>query len=615
MNTKKKHCINIILILILTMMLSQPAFAAGQIRISGTISKPSGTLVQGKGFSVSGEIISTSKLKNVFVAVYSLKDGKRDGKEVLKHPIMDINTTKYNLSNTTLKFETLSPGEYEYVVAARDVNDYRTEVISSKFTVVKSSSFQLTGSIQKPSGTLIQGSTFKLAGTVNSTYDIKNVFVAVYKLKNGSRDGDPKTQDTTKENVNAKKYDLANMTLEFENLVPGEYEYVVAARDVKGYAKDIGKSKFTVKNDSEVSISNYNKPGTITEGSQFNLKGTLKSKYDIKNVYVAVLSGKTTVKSDTKPDVKSTTFELSNLKLPFNELAPGQYRYVVSVRDKFDFKKDVLSVDFTVVKASKFWMNNKPSIGTIIEGSDYALSGTIESNYDMVNVVAQIFNSDGTTLIKESAVYHPNATTYNAASIKAPFSSLSAGTYCCKIHIRDAKDKVGDAFTCNFTVKKNNTLYYPMKNGISVSSKQKKNGYNCDYTASSGTPIYAPTSGTVSFKQTTAQSGNVRKMASYGNWIEFISSDGKWKVLCCHLSSFNGVSSSVTSSFKYPCSASQYSCSAKILATKSVSSRALLGYSGKTGNASGPHVHIEVYEKVNGNWKARNPSSVFTTWK
>lgn len=512
MNTKKKHCINIILILILSMMLSQPAFAAGQIRISGTISKPSGTLVQGKGFSVSGEIISTSKLKNVFVAVYSLKDGKRDGKEVLKHPIMDINTTKYNLSNTTLKFETLSPGEYEYVVAARDVNDYRTEVISSKFTVVKSSSFQLTGSIQKPSGTLIQGGTFKLAGTVNSTYDIKNVFVAVYKLKNGSRDGDPKTQDT-KENVNAKKYDLANMTLEFENLVPGEYEYVVAARDVKGYAKDIGKSKFTV------------------------------------------------------------------------------------------------------VKASKFWMNNKPSIGTITEGSDYALSGTIESNYDMVNVVAQIFNSDGTTLIKESAVYHPNATTYNAASIKAPFSSLSAGTYCFKIHIRDAKDKVGDAFTCNFTVKKNNTLYYPMKNGISVSSSVKTNGYNCDYTASSGTPIYAPTSGTVSFKQTTAQSGNVRKMASFGNWIEFISSDGQWKVRCCHLSSFNGVSSSVTSSFKYPCSASQYSCSTKILATKSVSSRALLGYSGKTGNASGPHVHIEVYEKVNGNWKARNPSSVFTTWK
>lgn len=512
MNTKKKHCINIILILILSMMLSQPAFAAGQIRVSGTITKPSGTLVQGKGFSVSGEIISTSKLKNVFVAVYSLKDGKRDGKEVLQDPIMDINTTKYDLSNTTLKFETLSPGEYEYVVAARDVNDYRTEVISSKFTVVKSSSFQLTGSIQKPSGTLIQGSTFKLAGTVNSTYDIKNVFVAVYKLKNGSRDGDPKTQDT-KENVNAKKYDLANMTLKFEKLVPGEYEYVVAARDVKGYAKDIGKSKFTV------------------------------------------------------------------------------------------------------VKASKFWMNNKPSIGTITEGSDYALSGTIESNYDMVNVVAQIFNSDGTTLIKESAVYHPNATTYNAASIKAPFSSLSAGTYCFKIHIRDAKDKVGDAFTCNFTVKKNNTLYYPMKNGISVSSSVKTNGYNCDYTASSGTPIYAPTSGTVSFKQTTAQSGNVRKMASFGNWIEFISSDGQWKVRCCHLSSFNGVSSSVTSSFKYPCSASQYSCSTKILATKSVSSRALLGYSGKTGNASGPHVHIEVYEKVNGNWKARNPSSVFTTWK
>ncbi|MGN0182074.1 MAG: M23 family metallopeptidase [Candidatus Ornithomonoglobus sp.] len=153
------------------------------------------------------------------------------------------------------------------------------------------------------------------------------------------------------------------------------------------------------------------------------------------------------------------------------------------------------------------------------------------------------------------------------------------------------------------------TLLYPLKGSITTSSTTKTNGYYCDYKASAGTPLYAPADGTVKFMQ--SYSTTYKKLASYGNNIEFTSSDGQYRVRCAHLSKFNGVSLKYTQSLAYPCSASKYKCSTITLKTKSVKRGELLGYTGQTGNASGPHLHIEVYK----NSKAVDPKSAFTTWK
>jgi murein DD-endopeptidase MepM/ murein hydrolase activator NlpD len=149
---------------------------------------------------------------------------------------------------------------------------------------------------------------------------------------------------------------------------------------------------------------------------------------------------------------------------------------------------------------------------------------------------------------------------------------------------------------------------YPLKGSITRSSSVKTNGYYCDYKASAGTPIYAPANGTVYFKQSYAV--NYSKLASYGNNIYFESSDGVYTVRCAHLSSFNNVSLKYTASLAYPCSAGKYTCKTITLAQRTVSKGDLLGYTGSTGNASGPHVHIEVTK----NGSATDPSSVFTTW-
>lgn len=155
----------------------------------------------------------------------------------------------------------------------------------------------------------------------------------------------------------------------------------------------------------------------------------------------------------------------------------------------------------------------------------------------------------------------------------------------------------------------NQGLRFPIKGAIVRSSKLKTAGYYCDYRAGEGTPLYAPANGRVEFRQ--SYSPKQGKLSSYGNSIRFTSSDGKYSVICAHLSSFNNVQTRISSSLKYPCGEKDYKDSTTIsLGSRNVNQGDLLGYTGKTGNASDPHVHIEVRE----NNVPKDPAAVFQTW-
>ena len=153
-------------------------------------------------------------------------------------------------------------------------------------------------------------------------------------------------------------------------------------------------------------------------------------------------------------------------------------------------------------------------------------------------------------------------------------------------------------------------LRFPIRGAIVRSSSVKTNSQFCDYRASEGTPIYAPASGKVEFRQ--SYSPKQGKLSSYGNSIRFTSSDGKYSVICAHLSRFEGVQPKYTSSLSYPCGQKDYPDSRTISlgSPRNVNQGDLLGYTGHTGNASGPHVHIEVRQ----NNTPKDPAEVFKTW-
>ncbi len=189
---------------------------------------------------------------------------------------------------------------------------------------------------------------------------------------------------------------------------------------------------------------------------------------------------------------------------------------------------------------------------------------------------------------------------------------VSGGFKYAFITASDAKNYLGygvsNSVNNNQSSNNNQSLRFPLKGSITTSSSVKTNGQYCDYKAAAGTPIYAPCDGTVTFYQSYATS--YKKLASYGNYFMFTSNNGQYKVKGAHLKSFKDVKLKYTNSMTYPCSASKYKCATVTLATRTVKQGDVIGYTGSTGNASGPHLHIEVTK----NGKTVDPRAVFKTW-
>ncbi|MCL2447272.1 MAG: peptidoglycan DD-metalloendopeptidase family protein [Oscillospiraceae bacterium] len=152
-------------------------------------------------------------------------------------------------------------------------------------------------------------------------------------------------------------------------------------------------------------------------------------------------------------------------------------------------------------------------------------------------------------------------------------------------------------------------IRFPMRGSMTHSSRATwgNTGILCDFRAPMNTRIYAPADGTVSFRQSYTRFNNVRTLTSFGNQIIFTSSCRRYTMRMAHLNSFNGVALQIPSSQTRQQSGAQNTIT---LATRTVRQGDFIGLTGRTGNANGPHLHLE-FSVDN---RPTNPVGRLRTW-
>lgn len=108
---------------------------------------------------------------------------------------------------------------------------------------------------------------------------------------------------------------------------------------------------------------------------------------------------------------------------------------------------------------------------------------------------------------------------------------------------------------------------------------------------SSSTPVYAIADGVVTYKQAYRTYNGIKYLTSYGNFIEFRSSQNGYTAKYCHLSRFRGANQIISSSRTRRVSGSTGTYT---IATRNVKKGEIIGYIGTTGNSSGNHLHFEL---------------------
>lgn len=158
----------------------------------------------------------------------------------------------------------------------------------------------------------------------------------------------------------------------------------------------------------------------------------------------------------------------------------------------------------------------------------------------------------------------------------------------------------------------NNGLCSPVPLGCRFNRKTNDNGWygyhDININVSTQTPVYALCNGTVTYKQAYTNFSGVEILTSYGNFIEFTSADGVYKAKYCHLNRFVGAGQIISSGQTKEQSGSS---GVHTIISRNVKKGEIIGYIGKTGKASGVHLHFELRK----NGTRIDPTSVISNLK
>jgi GH25 family lysozyme M1 (1,4-beta-N-acetylmuramidase)/uncharacterized cupin superfamily protein len=331
--------------------------------------------VKGNYFDVTGTIKSTyNTLKNVKVSVYS---GFGTDGTVVTGGSAKVSNNKFVLDGSTVDeatlFGRLSVGNYTYVITA----DYESYYADSNKTVKKVSG---TRTLKKAYFVVVDSKvnqstckhTFKETVLVEPTYtstgsslsacstcglvkkntlDVLTAYVdkctfypSCVQIKVTTAThlySEPRTAKSTNTSVELEAAPLGTTyttTGIYKNTGGNMWYQVKTSTGEFGYIY-AGRVEYVKKAYSDIKLTKYDVPTTITEGDIFYVTGTIKSTYNtLKKVKVYVYAG-----TDTSADpvtggyasISNNSYVLDGSTVDdavaFDELSEGKYTYVISV--------------------------------------------------------------------------------------------------------------------------------------------------------------------------------------------------------------------------------------------------------------------------------------------
>lgn len=222
-----------------------------------------GTINEGKTYSLTGNVTSNYNITNVTGTIYN-----SNGSSVYTKSV-NPNSKSYTLRNSKIDgamlFNYLSSGDYTYTVSASDSKgNYKEE--SRSFYIKGSnessapeqtkagSTLSISG--VSPIGSIREGNTYPIDGTVTSNYTITDVTGTIF-------DSDGNTVYTKSVNPNKQSYKLKYSAVDnamlFNYLSAGTYTYKVSASDNGGGYQE---------NSQEFTIEGQNSDAEAKEGAK-----------------------------------------------------------------------------------------------------------------------------------------------------------------------------------------------------------------------------------------------------------------------------------------------------------------------------------------------------------
>lgn len=239
---------------------------------------------------------------------------------------------------------------------------------------------------------LIVGDSFKLTGTISSSYKLTSVTVQVL-----DQTGEEVSTASKTVYPNTEVYSDISSGIKFETLPVGNYTYKVIATDESGATKILINQAFTVKPAPAEKIGVTTNSLNVRKGpsTDYSIIGNLPEGVNIKILEVDSSTGWYKIKYGSGYGYVS-------------------YKYV-RVEDK------------EVASTLGITGENYPT--TISQGCSFKLTGKISSNYEITTVKVQVLDQYGNQVSTASKVVYPNTYTYSDIDSGIKFGTLPVGYY------------------------------------------------------------------------------------------------------------------------------------------------------------------------------------------